>query len=81
MGTTYSDLGAVITAPAADTNLGIDASVDGATSTPVAMVSLDTSAPGTHAVVYSVTDQNGLVGTATRTVIVVDLNAATSTTP
>jgi hypothetical protein len=70
MGTTYSDMGATITAPAADTNLDIWASVDGATSTALSSVFIDTSATGTHTIIYTATDPAGLSGTASRTVTV-----------
>ncbi len=80
VGATYTDLGATITGPTADLNLGIMASVDGATSTPISSVLVDTTAPGTHTIVYSATDQNGLTSTATRTVNVIDPNAGTSST-
>ena len=68
-GITYADLGATITAPQADLNLGITLVVDNATSTD-GTVRIDTSTPGTHTILYSVTDPNGLTGSATRTVIV-----------
>ncbi len=71
VGTAYADLGATITGPQGDTNLGISASVDGATSTPVSAISIDTSVAGTHTIRYSATDQQGQIGTATRTVQVV----------
>ena len=78
VGDTYSDLGATITGPAGDTNLGISASVDGGAATTPAQVSLDTSAAGTHTIVYSATDQHGVIGTATRTVIVAGRDATSS---
>ena len=68
-GTTYADLGATITAPKADLNLGITLVVDNATSTD-GTVQIDTSRPGTHTILYTVTDPSGLTGTITRTVIV-----------
>ena len=68
MGATYTDLGATITGPQDDLNLDITASVDGATSTPISDIFIDTSATGTHTIIYSATDQNGLTGTAQRTV-------------
>ena len=79
-GDTYSDLGATITGPSGDLNLGIDASVDGGATTTVSAIQIDTTAAGTHTITYSVTDQNGLTGTATRTVNVVDPDAS-STNP
>jgi hypothetical protein len=71
VGTTYADLGATITGPSTDLNLGITASVDGATSSPQAEIQIDTSVAGTHRITYSATDQNGLTGSATRTVNVI----------
>ena len=68
-GTTYADLGATITAPLADLNLGLTVVVDNATSTD-GTVQIDTSSPGTHTIIYTVTDPAGLTGSATRTVIV-----------
>ena len=68
-GTTYADLGATITAPQAGVNLGLTVVVDNATSTD-GTVQIDTSKTGTHTILYSVTDPNGLTGSATRTVIV-----------
>ncbi len=55
--------------PQADLNLGITVVVDNATSTD-GTVQIDTSTPGTHTILYTVTDPNGLTGSATRTVIV-----------
>src|SRR6202011_1054367 len=74
VGATYLDLGATITAPQADLNLGIIASVDGGATTTTPTI--DTTQPGTHTIVYTATDQSGLVGTASRTVIVVGLEPA-----
>jgi hypothetical protein len=68
VGDTYADLGAVITAPAADLNLEVFASVDGASSTPLSGIFISTAATGTHTIIYSATDPAGLVGTASRTV-------------
>jgi hypothetical protein len=81
VGDTYNDLGATISGPQDDLNLGIQASVDNATSTPVADISVDTTQTGTHTIVYSATDQNGLVGTVSRTVNVIDTGSTTSTSP
>ena len=55
--------------PQADLNLGLTIVVDNATSTD-GTVQIDTSTPGTHTILYTVTDPNGLTGSATRTVIV-----------
>ena len=67
MSATYTDLGATITGPTADLNLGIRLYVDGA---PVDAVQLGTSIPGTHEVDYVATDAAGLTSTTTRNVIV-----------
>jgi hypothetical protein len=75
VGTTYVDLGGTVT-DNVDQNLGLYASVDGgATSTPDTIY-IDTSAEGTHFILFSATDGAGNTGNATRTVIV-----ASSTTP
>jgi hypothetical protein len=83
VGASYTDLGATITGPQGDLNLGIVASVDGASSTPISAITIDTSAPGTHTITYSATDQNGLVGSVQRAVNVIsnsnDTTATTST--
>jgi hypothetical protein len=78
VGQTYSDLGAQITGPQQDRNLGIQAIVDGAATTTIGAIEIDTSQPGTHTIEYTATDQYGLEGTATRTVIVEAVFAATS---
>ena len=67
--------------------MGLTIVVDNATSTD-GTVQIDTSKPGTHTILYTVTDASGLTGSATRTVIVsappqtppppVNDNAATS---
>jgi hypothetical protein len=67
VGATYNDLGATITAPQADLNLGIKTFVNGLF---VSNIQLDTSAAATDTIDYVVTDQNGLSSTSTRTVIV-----------
>jgi hypothetical protein len=71
----YTDLGATITGPQADLNLGIHTLVG---STPMDQAVIDISAPATYHINYVVTDQNGLSATSTRTVII---EAASSTTP
>jgi hypothetical protein len=70
VGTTYNDLGATITGPEADLNLGIEAIVEGGATTTPADIQIDTTQPGTHTIEYIATDQNGLEGSAMRTVIV-----------
>jgi hypothetical protein len=67
VGASYSDLGATITGPQADLNLGIKTFVNGLF---VSNIVLDTSAAATDTIDYVVTDQNGLTSTSTRTVIV-----------
>lgn len=67
LGTTYSDLGATITGPEADLNLGIKTFLNGAF---VSNIVVDTSAAATDTIDYVVTDQNGLTSTSTRTVII-----------
>jgi surface protein with Ig-like domain len=67
VGTIYADLGAQITGPQADLNLGIHTFVDRVGIDPVA---IDTSAPSSHTIEYVVSDSAGLTSTSTRTVIV-----------
>jgi hypothetical protein len=78
-GSTYNDLGATITGPKQDLNLGISTYVNGVAVSPV---QIDTSAAATDTVQYVATDQNGLTSTSTRTVIIeapANDNQATST--
>ena len=68
IGDSYNDLGARIIAPESDLNLGIVVMLDGATTT---AVSIDTTAPGEHTILYTVTSPTtGLTGSVMRTVIV-----------
>ena len=68
VGNTYNDLGARIVAPEEDTNLDIVTVLDGATTT---AVSIDTSTPGEHTIIYTVTSPTtGLTSSALRTVTV-----------
>jgi hypothetical protein len=67
VGATYNDLGATITGPQQDLNLGISTFVNGVTMSPV---QIDTSAIATDTIDYVATDQNGLTSTSTRTVII-----------
>lgn len=68
IGEMYLDLGARIIAPDSDLNLGIVILLDGATTT---AVSIDTSAPGEHTILYTVTSPtSGLTSSAIRTVII-----------
>jgi hypothetical protein len=70
VGDTYNDLGATITGPQADLNLGVHTFVNG-----VAMdsVQIDSTQVATDTISYVVTDQSGLTATSTRTVIVVQV--------
>ncbi|KAF0129140.1 MAG: hypothetical protein FD148_1709 [Methylocystaceae bacterium] len=66
VGDTYNDLGASIVAPASDLNLGLVILLDGATTT---QVSIDTSTPAEHTILYTVTSPTtGLTSTIMRTV-------------
>jgi surface protein with Ig-like domain len=67
VGTTYADLGAQITGPTADLNLGIHTFVDGTATDPVV---IDTTIPGSHTIEYVVSDSSGLTSTSTRRVVV-----------
>jgi Chaperone of endosialidase/Domain of unknown function (DUF5011) len=67
VGATYNDLGATITGPTADLNLGITTLLNG---TLTSNIVIDTSAAATDTIDYVATDQNGLTSTSTRTVIV-----------
>ena len=67
VGASYSDLGATITGPQQDLNLGISTFVNGVAMSPV---QIDTSAIATDTIDYVATDQNGLTSTSTRTVII-----------
>jgi lysophospholipase L1-like esterase len=67
VGASYSDLGAIITGPQADLNLGVRTFVNGLF---VSNIQLDTSAVATDTIDYVVTDANGLTSTSTRTVII-----------
>jgi hypothetical protein len=79
VGDTYADLGAIITGPQGDLNLGIKTFLNGALTSSIV---IDTSSVATDTIDYVVTDQNGLSATSTRTVIVTApavSNNATST--
>src|ERR1700674_4021008 len=62
VGSTYADLGATITGPTADLNLGIHTFVDGIATDPVV---IDTSIPNTHIIEYVVSDSARLTSTTT----------------
>jgi Domain of unknown function (DUF5011) len=67
VGATYTDLGATITGPTADLNLGITTYINGIEMNPV---QLDTTQAATDTIAYVATDSAGLTSTSTRTVIV-----------
>jgi hypothetical protein len=73
VGASYTDLGATITSPQADLNLGIATYVNGAPMNPV---QINTTQAATDTIDYVVTDQSGLTATSTRTVIVQALSPA-----
>jgi hypothetical protein len=64
---TYQDLGATITAPDADKNLGIKTFLNGKL---VSDIAIDTSAAATDTIDYVATDPIGATATSTRAVIV-----------
>ncbi|HEY8084124.1 MAG TPA: right-handed parallel beta-helix repeat-containing protein [Methylophilaceae bacterium] len=66
LGTAYADLGATITGPQQDLNLGITTFLNGVR---IDAIQLDTSTTSTSTIDYVVTDQFGTTATATRTVI------------
>ena len=81
VGATYNDLGATITGPQQDLNLGIQTFVNGVAISPV---QIDTTEPATDTIDYVATDQNGLTSTSTRTIFIeapslVPTGAASST--
>jgi hypothetical protein len=67
VGDTYNDLGATITDPQADLNLGIETYLNGALTSNIV---IDTSQAATDTIDYVATDQNGLAATSTRTVVI-----------
>ena len=68
VGTSYADLGATITGPGGDVNLGIHYIVD---NVEMDVVQIDTSVPGDHTIEYRATDADGNQGHAIRIVHVV----------
>jgi hypothetical protein len=76
VGATYNDLGATVTGPTVDLNLGIQTFVNGVAMSPV---QIDTSAAATDTIDYVATDQSGLTSTSTRIIIIEAATAATST--
>jgi hypothetical protein len=67
VGDSYADLGATITAPDADKNLGIKTFLNGAL---VSDIVIDTSEVATDTVDYVATDPTGLTATSTRTILI-----------
>lgn len=67
VGDSYADLGATITGPQQDLNLGIKTFLNGAL---VSNIVLDTSAAATDTIDYVATDNAGNTATSTRTVVV-----------
>jgi Chaperone of endosialidase/Domain of unknown function (DUF5011) len=82
VGDSYADLGATITGPQSDLNLGIKTFLNGQL---VSNIVIDTSSQATDTIDYVATDSTGLTATSTRTVIVSAPQAANdnqaSTTP
>jgi hypothetical protein len=87
IGDTYVDLGATITGPTADLNLGIKTFLNGAL---VSNIIIDTSSVATDTIDYVATDTAGQTSTSTRTVIIqvandnqvsITLSASNDTTP
>ncbi|MEI7720001.1 MAG: tail fiber domain-containing protein, partial [bacterium] len=69
VGDSYVDLGVSVTDNVTQ-NLGYSVSVDSAATTSPDQVHIDTSAPGSHTILYSAMDQAGNIGYATRNVVV-----------
>jgi Domain of unknown function (DUF5011) len=67
VGNTYNDLGATITGPQSDLNLGIQTYLNG---TLTSNIVIDTTQVATDTIQYVATDQSGLTSTSTRTVII-----------
>jgi hypothetical protein len=67
VGDAYSDLGAAITGPQADLNLGIKTFLNGALASNII---IDTSQVATDTIDYVVTDPSGLTSTSTRSIII-----------
>jgi hypothetical protein len=67
VGGAYNDLGATISGPQPDLNLGIMTYVNGLEMSPV---QIDTSTVATDTIDYVATDQNGLTSTSTRTILI-----------
>jgi Domain of unknown function (DUF5011) len=67
VGDTYADLGATITGPQADLNLGIKTFLN---CSLVSNILLDTSGVATDTIDYVATDSVGLTSTSTRTILI-----------
>jgi Chaperone of endosialidase/Domain of unknown function (DUF5011) len=78
IGDAYADLGATITGPQADLNLGIKTFLNGRL---VSNIVLDTSSVATDTIDYVATDSAGLTATSTRTVIIEPTAVPPATSP
>jgi hypothetical protein len=78
VGDSYADLGATITGPQADLNLGIKTFLNGKF---VSNIVIDTSSMATDTIDYVATDSAGLTATSTRTVIVEPAALPPATSP
>jgi hypothetical protein len=67
VGDSYADLGATITSPQADLNLGIKTFLNGQLTSNIV---IDTTQAATDTIDYVATDQSGLSSTSTRTIII-----------
>jgi hypothetical protein len=67
VGDSYTDLGATITGPQQDLNLGTKTYLNGALTSNIV---IDTTETATDTIDYVATDQSGLTSTSTRTVII-----------
>ena len=77
VGDAYIDPGVTVTS-SLNPNLGYSVAVDGSTTTTPDQLHIDTSIPGTHIILFSATDQDGNIGSATRTVIVSAVSTSTA---
>jgi hypothetical protein len=80
IGSTYGDLGATVTDNVND-NLGYKVSVDNGPEIYPNEIQIDTSVAGEHTIIFTAVDQAGNIGTATRVVNVIALNAPSEPPP
>jgi Domain of unknown function (DUF5011) len=78
VGDTYAELGATITGPQADLDLGIKTFLNG---TLVSNIVIDTSSVATDTIDYVATDSTGLTSTSTRTILIEPTAVAPATSP